>query len=169
MSKQEESAFQQLLRHMRYFRLVTTKYQAAMLDPAWGTTYERWDMCRRYLIGRYGRETFDRMRTMLMRLEPPASDQDEFQRLVGRWGETTRPDARRWSIMLRLHEELRELDGAIERLFRARRTTESGPAEEAADCYLLLLQIAHREGFSLHEAAQRKHATNTLPTPEGPA
>jgi NTP pyrophosphatase (non-canonical NTP hydrolase) len=77
------------------------------------------------------------------------NDLDRVQRIVGEWGTKTFPAATNESIVAHLRDEACELlaDG-------------SDLAEEAADCLLLLLHLAHRNGFSLFDAAGAKFAVN---------
>lgn len=97
-------------------------------------------------------------------LRPRHMTQEDFQRLVGEWGERTFPDSTLLSIMAHLREEVSELD------FEVRDWTgRPGPAtefgririgEEIADCYLLMLHLAHRVGIDLGMAAAEKFAKN---------
>lgn len=81
---------------------------------------------------------------------------DRFQQEVGRWAETTFPQSTKATIVAHLLREVAELDGA----------QHLGPPEaeeeEAADCFLLLLHFAHKRGFSLLDAADRKMVENRL-------
>lgn len=72
---------------------------------------------------------------------------DDLQKQVGLWGLATFPEATRESIFAHLREEVDELVTA---------PGGGATAEEAADCLLLLLHIAHRGGFSLYGEALRK-------------
>lgn len=73
---------------------------------------------------------------------------DEFQREVGEWGVATFPGSTPGTILKHLSREVEELTMALS----------DEQAEEAADCLLLLLHLAHRGGFSLLEAAREKFA-----------
>lgn len=74
---------------------------------------------------------------------------DEFQRAVGEWADATFPLSTDQTIRAHLSDEVAELaDGVMVDAF------------EAADCYLLLLHLAHKEGFSLDEVAREKFAIN---------
>jgi NTP pyrophosphatase (non-canonical NTP hydrolase) len=75
---------------------------------------------------------------------------DSFQSEVGRWAERTFAQSTPGSVVAHLRREVEELGAA----------TMLGPFEdemnEAADCLLLLLHLAHKRRFSLLGAAQRK-------------
>lgn len=93
-------------------------------------------------------------------------EQARLQERVGAWGEATFPDSTTRSIFLHARDELvLELGTAIDHV---ERTVREHPTErvdigkvreEAADVFLLLLHLAHRYGFDLHEAAEEKFAT----------
>jgi ParB-like chromosome segregation protein Spo0J len=72
----------------------------------------------------------------------------EFAEFVEQWGQKTFPDATPDSVASHLMEEARELDA------------HPGAMDEAADCLLLLIQLADRQGESLLEAARRKMQVN---------
>lgn len=83
------------------------------------------------------------------------SDLDAMQEQIGAWGDRTFPNATIGSIISHLREEVDELAIACDRaLDRAR----IGP--EAADVVMLVIQLAHRNGFSLAEEVERKFAVN---------
>lgn len=84
------------------------------------------------------------------------SDLDKLQRGVGEWGKRTFPQSHAGSIVKHLTEEVAELRAAVERMPLAT----DAHAEEAADCLLLLLHLAHRSGFSLFDAAVVKFSIN---------
>lgn len=71
---------------------------------------------------------------------------DDLQRDVGEWAEETFAMQTSASIVAHLAREVAEL------------AANPLSAEEAADCCLLLMDLAHRCGYSLHEAAQAKLA-----------
>lgn len=79
----------------------------------------------------------------------------EFQRKVGEWADRTFPESNSGSILRHLFEEIQEL-ASVPDLQDA--------SEEAADCYLLLLHLAHKNGFDLKAAAVEKMARNILRT-----
>ncbi len=81
-------------------------------------------------------------------------DLDRLQLAVGTWVAESFPGATAASIIAHLREEVGELHDAPESL----------RAEEAADCLLLLLTLAHHERFSLMEAAEAKHRINLTRT-----
>lgn len=92
-------------------------------------------------------------------------DLNDLQRRVGEWGERTFPDATDYSIVAHLRDEVRELTYAVVEI---QEEVDAGNAihsndnlqTEAADCLLLLLHLAHRNGFSLFDAAVVKVAIN---------
>jgi ParB-like chromosome segregation protein Spo0J len=73
---------------------------------------------------------------------------EEFADFVVQWGQKTFPDATPDSVTSHLLEEARELDADPDAM------------DEAADCLLLLIQLADRQGKSLFEAARRKMQVN---------
>ncbi len=76
------------------------------------------------------------------------TEMDELQRCIGEWGDAvfgTGDDGTACAAHLIL--EAVELRENLDR-------------KEAADCAILLLQFAHRRGFSLREQIERKHAVN---------
>ena len=81
---------------------------------------------------------------------------DAYQKRVGVWAESVFTQATPGSIVAHLRREVEELAAS----------THLGPPEreeeEAADCFLLLLHLAHRRGYSLLDAAERKFAENKL-------
>lgn len=95
---------------------------------------------------------------------------DEFQDEIGAWGDATFPMSTADTVIAHFWEEAQEFveaalsvgNGCMERW-----------EEEAADTFLLLLHFAHKTGFSLHDATERKMATNrartwsTTPEPAG--
>lgn len=88
------------------------------------------------------------------------SDLNDLQRRVGEWGEATFPTATNASIIRHLYDELDELD----RAFSADGDRAMQVSEEAADCLLILLYVAHRWGFSLIESAEVKMIVNRART-----
>lgn len=81
---------------------------------------------------------------------------DGFQHQVGAWAERTFPASDWRSVVTHLQEEVEELSNALYPDLDGR----GDYREEAADCLLLLLHLAHKEGFSLMEAATQKHREN---------
>lgn len=81
---------------------------------------------------------------------------DVWQATVGAWANGVFPDSTPESIANHLSEEVGEL---LEAIF-----TKSDAREEAADCLLLLLHLAHKLGFSLADAAGVKLAINHIRT-----
>jgi len=70
-----------------------------------------------------------------------------FQYAVGEWGKQTFPWQTIESIIAHLKREVKEL-------------SDDPGTEEAADCFLLLLNLAHRLGFDLKEEAEAKFRIN---------
>lgn len=95
---------------------------------------------------------------------------DEMQESIGTWGDETFPTSNADSVLSHLREE-------IEEFFTVAPTMPDNPqydeAEEAADVFLLLLHFAHKKGFSLEAAADRKMEINrrrvwsTVAEPDG--
>jgi hypothetical protein len=75
------------------------------------------------------------------------SNLDLLQRDIGDWGRATFPVRDPQAIIRHIRRELDEL-------------SESLDPEEAADCLILLAQLADVQGFSLMEAARKKHIVN---------
>ena len=96
---------------------------------------------------------------------------DAVQKQVGEWGVATFPNATPTSITAHLQEETDELESLCTPQPPEGMAESSEIAKEAADCLLLLLHVAHREGFSLMDAALAKFAINQgrtwAPTPDG--
>lgn len=88
------------------------------------------------------------------------NDLDRVQAIVGKWANETFPDADNDSITSHLTDEVEELANAAHVDAEGMGNIE----EEAADCLLLLLHLAHRNGFSLFDAAAVKHSLNTART-----
>lgn len=88
---------------------------------------------------------------------------DEFQAEVGAWGDTTFPKSNWLTVLNHFEEEAGEL---IETRLAVNGEPHTFPpslsavAEEAADCFILLMQFAHKTDFSLYDAAERKMAIN---------
>ena len=70
-----------------------------------------------------------------------------FQFVVGEWAKETFPAQTNESNIAHLMREVKELK-------------KGNTEEEAADCFLILLNIAHREGFDLCRAAEKKFSIN---------
>lgn len=92
---------------------------------------------------------------------PPAAEygsarsMDDLQRLIGEWGdEAFGTEDQGHAIVDHLIEEVAELDDSL----YGRPPWQV--IDEAADCAILLLQLAHRRGFSLRVAVLAKHAVN---------
>lgn len=101
---------------------------------------------------------------------------DQFQASIGAWGEATFPTSTPLTVLSHFGEEANEfIDAhlAMFGVFGVPRTFPTAAAEEAADCFLLLLHYAHKQGFSLYDAAARKmeinrtRTWNTDPEPGG--
>jgi NTP pyrophosphatase (non-canonical NTP hydrolase) len=80
-----------------------------------------------------------------------------FQREVGMWADRNFPQSTSQSICDHLIEEATEVDDAVDE--RAGHT-HADIAVEAADCLLLLLHLAHKEGFDLVAATRAKFQRN---------
>ncbi|MCP4897850.1 MAG: DUF550 domain-containing protein [bacterium] len=80
---------------------------------------------------------------------------DTLQNRQGEWAVETFGDERVPQIIKHLYREVEELDEA---------QTKGSIPEEAADCYLLLLAVAHHEGFSLNVEAEKKLKVNRTRT-----
>lgn len=83
-------------------------------------------------------------------------DLRDWQRKVGEWSVGTFPRGTP-------HSQLVHLDREVDELGRANadpKTDLDEVAEEAADCFLLILGYAHRKGFNLERAAVRKFLEN---------
>jgi NTP pyrophosphatase (non-canonical NTP hydrolase) len=74
------------------------------------------------------------------------------QERVGQWGQETFPQSTPRTIVAHLGREVRELEVEV----LADHPDADAVAEEAADCLLLLYHLAHRFGFSLHDATAVK-------------
>ncbi len=83
----------------------------------------------------------------------PVTGWDDFQREVGAWQDGTFPDATRQSVIAHFGEEAEELRFAVA-------LGNEKIAEEAADCFLLLIGLANKCGFSLIDAARAKFGRN---------
>ena len=74
-----------------------------------------------------------------------------LQKICGRWAEETFPKSTPQSVIEHFREEAEEF-------------AEMGDPEEAADCVLLLLHHASKEGYSLLDEVLKKFRTNTKRT-----
>ena len=89
----------------------------------------------------------------------------QFQDEVGEWGNITFTEATSVSICSHLKREVIELDQAA-RTLRAL-SADLDPKQlkrelalEAADCYMLLLHLCHRNQIDLEETAKEKFEIN---------
>jgi hypothetical protein len=82
------------------------------------------------------------------------SNIDDFQQQIGEWANRTFPESTSATILAHLRDEVVELMDA----------EPAQRAAEAADCFLLLLHLAHRDGFSLFDAGVVKAAINAKRT-----
>ncbi len=78
---------------------------------------------------------------------------DDFARRLNAWAAQTFPDPTSEGAAQHLLDEAAELDVAL-----TLRAGTARVAEEAADCLILLLRVAHLEGFDLLAAAEAKFA-----------
>lgn len=84
---------------------------------------------------------------------------DDFQERVGKWAEATFPHATDQSVAAHLTREVRELRALCDAsLHEPVAHDEYGG--ELADCFLLLLHLAHRLDLSLFEEAAHKFSEN---------
>lgn len=74
------------------------------------------------------------------------------QSVVGEWADATFPRSTPATILAHLRREVGELSAA------------PADGDEAADCVLLLLHLAHKTGFDLAERVNRKFLANTRRT-----
>lgn len=95
---------------------------------------------------------------------------DELQDEIGVWGDATFPKSTPETVLAHFREEVGEFVDVAPTMPDY---PGYGEAAEAADVFLLLLQFAHKKGFSLHEATEHKMAINrartwkTEPEPAG--
>lgn len=88
---------------------------------------------------------------------------NELQLETGTWADATFPSSTPLTILSHFEEEANELLETWLALPGEPHTfppSISDVAEEAADCLLLLLHLAHKTGFSLFDAAEHKLAVN---------
>lgn len=78
-------------------------------------------------------------------------DLDDIQHEVGTWGDRTFPASTSNSVIAHFLREVKEF------------VDEPSP-EEAADCLILLLHHAHKNGYSLNRALKDKFAVNRART-----
>lgn len=78
-----------------------------------------------------------------------------FHAVVSAWQHRTFPDANSNSIFTHFLKEVNELHNAL-----LNPTPPHNIAEEAADCYLLLIALADHQGFDLELAAEQKMTVN---------
>lgn len=85
------------------------------------------------------------------------TDLIHFQIEVGGWAEETFPQSTEESCSEHLRREIRE--------FRQSGDTREGyDAEELADCFLIILHLAHKLNISLEEVARAKFEKNKTRT-----
>lgn len=82
---------------------------------------------------------------------------DEFQNETGAWGDATFPLSNADTVFSHLLEEFDELKAVAATIPDNPQYDE---AEEVADCFILLMQFAHKKGFSLYRSAVRKMEQN---------
>lgn len=82
----------------------------------------------------------------------------DLQQRIGEWGDKTFPRATLHSIHDHLSDEVEELADNI----MGDHDYLVGMQEEAADCAILLFQLAHHAGFDLLANVEDKFATNQL-------
>lgn len=77
----------------------------------------------------------------------------ELQHEIGAWGDATFPQSNIDTVAEHLAEEVVEF-------FDDYRSGLDSQEEELADMFLLMLHFAHKSGFDMAEAAERKMAIN---------
>jgi NTP pyrophosphatase (non-canonical NTP hydrolase) len=85
-----------------------------------------------------------------------------MKRIVGEWAEETFPKSTNASICNHLEREVRELEELcmIPDKYTDSFTLRKELSEEIADCVLLLMHLAHRNGIDIDNAVLSKHAVN---------
>jgi NTP pyrophosphatase (non-canonical NTP hydrolase) len=78
----------------------------------------------------------------------------DFQKMIGDWSRKTFPASTVDSTMRHLWKEIKELDDAVDK------GDAQGTSEEAADLFILLIQLCNRAGISLEAAVRMKHEEN---------
>ena len=79
----------------------------------------------------------------------------ELQHEIGAWGDATFPKSNERTVLAHFEEEVAEF------LQEVRHGESVGAVlDELADCFILLIQFAHKSGFDLAAAAERKMAIN---------
>lgn len=81
---------------------------------------------------------------------------DQAQRVIAEWAERTFPKSTVQSISAHLGEELGELCDALGACVL---NGKHGIKDEAADVVMLLMHLAHKQGWSLYDAVVDKFAT----------
>jgi len=81
-----------------------------------------------------------------------------LQQRIGEWGDRTFPRSTLHSIHAHLSDEVAELADDI----LGDHDYLTGMREEAADCAILLFQLAHHAGFDLLSEIERKFAVNRM-------
>lgn len=81
----------------------------------------------------------------------------DVQDRIGEWGDVTFPDSTVYSITEHFLEEVDEVHEAV---FVDQEWGDGDLPTEAADCAILLFQLAHRAGFDLIAEVERKFAVN---------
>lgn len=111
-------------------------------------------------IANYAAMTHIRLKRLREAFVPWVTDPnnlDTMQSSIGSWGDETFSTSNADSVLSHLREE-------IDEFFVVAPTMPDNPkydeAEEAADVFLLLLHFAHKKGFSLAAAADRKMTIN---------
>lgn len=103
----------------------------------------------------------------IMRKFREKSPLSNFQKTVGEWGDKTFNSKRMGEMPIHalgmynhLFKEVFELRNALEQVFNPHLEQVSSVEEECADCFLLLLHLAHLFGFDLLKAATQKMEVN---------
>lgn len=93
----------------------------------------------------------------------------EVQNLIGAWGDKTFPDSTAETVLSHLQEEINEL---VEANVDYEKNNKDR-IQEAADCFLLVMQYAHKMGYDiLYEAIEKMKINiardwNTIAEPGG--
>ena len=88
------------------------------------------------------------------------SDFTPLQDAVGEWAEATFPKSTVGYCLTHLEREVKELDDS----FMDSSEGDDCDAEELADCFLILLHLAHKTNVSLFDEARKKFAKNQTRT-----
>jgi NTP pyrophosphatase (non-canonical NTP hydrolase) len=95
------------------------------------------------------------------------SELSDFQKEVGEWGDETFNAKRNYDLQSCSHgiykhlvKEVKELYDALRQKFVSDNPPTCSVEEELADCFIILIHLAHLHGFDLLEAARNKMDIN---------